>query len=400
MKSFENNHKGEGTLTVPSPLIVTRKEVITMRGEFSFCGIDIADLGIGYAPENKDTYIYKPAKTNIYEEVFDGHNGGYFFGASKQPKEFILRCYYENSHIAKGLMAKIYSLFKVGKSGKLIFKRRPWCYYYATVTDFDDSTMYNYMNGLFVITMKAYYPFARGVPVYNVREARDHYFFNTVDDVNHYEIMANTGILEKESMVPTMSFNSIPNNNILLYNPGTERANVGIVFKGTCGDGITIHNLTTDQKCRYVGFETRANEDLFTDGINGKTVIREYNNHNEVTNSTIAFLYHDYGFIELEPSFPVVRNLFVSYDGTLVTSVNILFQDGEGKDWYKGKYIFLNNNWYKIAECVSKNVLLLASNAGQGSEKTTIVTMNEIEITGSPNTNITKISFEYKPTYA
>ena len=384
---------------VSSPTILNRKEVITMRGGFSFCGVDIADLGIDYAPENKDTYVYKPAKSNIHEDVFDGHNGGYFFGASREPKEFILRCYYEEEHIAKGLMAKIFNLFRVGKSGMLVFKRRPWCYYYATVTEFDDSTMYNYMNGLFVITMKAYYPFARGLPVYNKIENRNHLFYNVTGDQYHSEIMANTAILEKEEMIPSMSFNSIPNGTVLLYNPGTERANVGISFTGRCGDSVTIYNRTTDQKCRYVGFETRQGEDLYTDGINGKTMLREYYN-GEVVNSTIAFLYHDYGFIELEPAFPILRKLYVSYDGTLVTSVNRLYQDEDEKEWYKGKYIFLGNNWYKIVECINRNILLLSTSAGQGSEMTDVVTMNEIEITGSQNTNLTNISFIYKPTYA
>ena len=399
MKPFENYYKGEDALAASSPITSKRKEVITLKGGFSFCGVDIADLGIDYAPENKDTYVYKPAKSNIYESVFDGHNGGYFFGSSKEPKEFTLRCYYEEEHIAKGLMAKVYSLFRIGRSGMLVFKRRPWCYYYATVTDFDDSDMHNYMNGLFVITMKAYYPFARGLPVFNSTENKDHLFYNVVGDSYHSEIMANTAMLEREDMIPPMSFNSIPSGTVLLYNPGTERANVGIAFKGNCGDGITIRNKTTDQTCRYVGFETQQNEDLYTDGINGKTMLREYYN-DEIINSTIAFLYHDYGFIELEPAFPILRKLYVSYSGTLVTSVNMLYQDDEEREWYKGKYIFLGSNWYKIAECVNKNILLLTTNAGQGSETTDVVTMNEIEITGSQNTNITNISFIYKPTYA
>ena len=465
-----------------------------MRGGFSFCGIDIADLGIEYAPENKDTYVYRPSKSNVYEETFDGHDGGYFFGSSKQPKEFVLRCYYEDKHIARGLMARIYDLFRVGQSGKLIFSQRPWCYYYATVTDFDDSTMYNYMNGLFVITMKAYYPFARGLPVYNKIIDEEHLFYNVVNDPYHCDIMENTGILDKADRVPLMSFSTpnilgsnrttsridvnkkyaihihrsnydpesqeipivgyeylnennqrisssgsisiesenteeiIPNvympftsevayvrffgvgqdttiniheclSNILLYNPGTERAHVGISLKGQCGDSLIIHNKTTGQKCRYVGFETHQGEDFYTDGINGKVMIRQWLNEN-VVDSTVAFLYHDYGFIELEPSFPIIRRLYVSYNGTTVTSPNMLYQDEAERGWYKGKFIFLGNTWHKIASCDDKHTLTLETSAGEGSVSTDIVLMNEIEITGSQNTNITNISFIYKPTYA
>ena len=370
-----------------------------MRGGFSFCGVDIADLGIEYAPENKDTYVYKPSKSNIYEETFDGHDGGYFFGSSKQPKEFILRCYYEDKHIEKGLMTRIYDLFRIGRSGRLIFSRRPWCYYYATVTDFDDSNIYNYMNGLFVITMKAYYPFARGVPVHSKILNEEHLFCNVMNDPFHCDMMANTGVLEKTNMVPAMSFNSIPNGNFLLYNPGTERAHVGISFTGQCGDGLIIYNKTTEQKCRYVGFATQQGEDFYTDGINGKTMLRQWLNGN-IVDTTMAFLYHDYGFIELEPSFPIVRELYVSYSGTTVTTTATLYQDDDEKEWYKGKYIFLGNSWRKIAQCSGKHTLTLRSSAGTGSTSTDIVLMNEIEITKSQNTNITNISFIYKPTYA
>ena len=111
-----------------------------MIGGFSFCGIDIADIGLEYAPDNDETYIYAPAESNIHEETFEGHDGGYSYGASREPKVFTLRCFYEDKHVAKGLMAKIFDLFRVGRKGLLIFKRRPWCYYYATVTAKPDIT--------------------------------------------------------------------------------------------------------------------------------------------------------------------------------------------------------------------------------------------------------------------
>lgn len=380
-----------------------------MRGGFSFCGVDIADLGIEYAPENKDTYVYRPSKSNVYEETFDGHNGGYFFGASKQPKEFVLRCYYEDKHMAKGLMARIYDLFRVGQSGKLIFSQRPWCYYYATVTDFDDSTVYNYMNGLFVITMKAYYPYARACNVTNDNTedaAYRHLFYNKVTDPCHTEIMQNTAVLEREEMISALSFENPASSSILLYNPGTERAKVSLVIKGQvgneAGDGITIHNRTTNQTCKYVAFNTEGNEYIYTDGINGKTII------DQDGIQRLAFLYHDHGFIELEPSFPIVRNIFVSYTNNTVNVMNVLYCTEEEKDWYIGKYIYLgsedNNNvlqgnWRKIVSIPDKHTIIVSGNSGEGSLKTDVVLMNELQIT-LQNTTISKLAFIYKPTFA
>lgn len=367
-----------------------------MKGGFSFCGVDIADIGLEYAPDNKDTYVYKPGEAEIHEEIFDGHDGGYVYGAMKRPKEFILRCFFEDQNIAGGVMARAYNLFKIGKSGKLIFKRRPWCYYYATVTAIDSDDLHNYMNGLFVVTMKAYYPFARGA------EINGRLFCNKLTDPYHEEIMENTGILEKEEMVLPTSFDSTPEGNILLYNPGTEPADVGIVIAGQAGTGVTITNLTTEQSCRYVGFDTTTGSNLgyeiFTDSINGKTVKRYTEDPEDLSKTSLAFLYHDYGFIELAPSFPVIRDLYVQYNGSMVSVTNMLFQEEDEKEWYKGKYIFLGDSWYKIAECIDKHTLSLETSAESGSCKTTIVLMNEISI--ETNGTLSKISFIYKPTFA
>ena len=367
-----------------------------MKGGFSFCGVDIEDIGLNYAPEIKDTYVYSPGVENVHEETYEGHNGGYTYGAYKEPKEFILRCYFEETHIAKGIMAKFHALFKVGKSGLLVFQRRPWCYYYATVTNVNTDELSNYLNGLLVITMKAYYPYARSVPV------NGKMFSNTVMDRYHEEIMQNTGLLDNDSFVPPMAFGSsgspiTSQKSIILYNPGTERAKVDIVISGTAGDGVIIANKTTEQKCRYVAFQTTEPDYIYTDSINGKTVIDRSGERN------LAFLYHDYGFIELEPSFPILRNILVDYNGTTVTTQKILFDNDFQKEWYEDRYIYLDN-WYKILRCENKHTITVLPRdgqvPGQGKTKTNIVLMNEITITPSQGTSLTKLNFVYKPTFA
>lgn len=386
MNAFENGHKGESTYRALSFTLI-RKVVTTMKGGFSFCGINIADIGLEYVPENKDTYVYGPGETEVHEETFDGHDGGYIYGTTRKPKEFILRCFYEDKNISDGIMSKAHSLFRVGKSGLLIFDRRPWCYYYATVTSVDSSDMYNYRNGLLVVTMKSYYPYARSV------EINGRMLCNLKTDPWHDDIVANSAVLESEEMVPPTSFDSLPQSQVLLYNPGTERASVGIVVAGEAGDGVTIRNRTTGQSCRYVGFKEDSGE-VYTDGISGKTI---YSKDGE---KGLAFLYHDYGFIELEPAFPILRDLYVSYKKFIVTAKNMLYQEEDEKEWYVGKYIYLDNGWYKIQECLDEHRLLLETEAGIGAIKTCVVLMNEIEIETTQDTNLTKISFMYKPTFA
>lgn len=364
-----------------------------MTGGFSFCGVDIADVGLEYAPETKDTYVYSPKETAIHEETFEGHNGGYFYGAYRQPKEFTLRCFFEDSYVSLGVMAEAHSLFRVGRSGLLVFKQRPWCYYYATVTNIDATEMYNYMNGLFVVTMKAYYPYARS------SFENEEMFYNVSGSENHDEIMANTAMLDNASMVPAVSFGSSESplessQNILLFNPGTERAKVGLSMSGTAGEGFTIYNKTTDQLCRYHVFTSSMADTVITDGISGKTVAIKNGS------KKLSFLYHDYGFIELEPAFPIIRGLHVSYSGTSVTTDSTLYKNSEEAKWYVGKYIYLNSAWRKIISVTDEHTLKLSASAGSGEAITSIVLMNEIELTLSNTTSLTDLSFIYKPTFA
>ena len=362
-----------------------------MRDGFYFCGVDVESIGLEYAPENKDTYVYAPAEMETHEETFEGHDGGYSYGAYRQPKTFKLRCFYEQKHVAEGLMAKVHSLFKVGKKGTLVFKSRPWCYYYVTVTENPDiSDMYNYLNGVVVITMKAYYPFARGL------EINGHLFYNTTSDPYHDQVMQNTALPSSSTMVPAMSFNSVSNGRtILLLNPGTERAKVDIVMAGTAGNGVTLYNRTTAQSCKYVAFNTSGTDDVYTDGINGKTVLRSGGTH------TLAFLYHDHGFIELEPAFPIVRDLQVSYEDSTVTTEATLYQSDEEKKWYEGKYIFLRSAWRKIVQCTDAHTMTLTENLNAtGTSKTSIVLLNEVVVTLGQGASLSKLSFVYKPTYA
>ena len=370
--------------------IITRKAGDHMKGGFSFCGINVADIGLEYAPDNDKTYVYAPGATSIHEQTFDSHEGGYYYGAAKQPKEFVLRCFYEDKYIAKGLMANVYGLFKIGKTGLLVFDRRPWCYYYATVTNVDISNLHSYLNGLVVITMKAYYPLARGLEL-----KEGHLYYNLLTDPYHTDIMQNTALLDKDIAPQTSYEGDIP-NKICLYNPGTERASVGIVISGTSSDnGVVIENTTTGQTCRYHALSSDVDY-IYTDGINGKTV--------SVTDGvkSLGFLYHDYGFIDLEPAFPIKRNIFAMSDGTVVKTTNILYSNPFEQEWYKDKYIYLSNAWHKIQECTDKNTITLYEPVDYMAnyEQTSIVLMNELVIQPEDGTEISKISFIYKPTFA
>ena len=357
-----------------------------MKGGFTFNNVDIADLFLEYAPELSDTYVFRPTSTTPHDETFDGHTGGYFYGLTKEPKEFILRCFYDEKHINKGIMEKMHWVFRKGNSGKLVFQKRPWCYYYATVIDVDDTEVFNYLNGVIKITMKAYYPFARSDDMY--------YPSNRLD---YFDVMETTAFFDSESMMPAMDIageSTITSaTSFLLYNPGNEFADVGIEIAGNAPTGVIIKNLTTNQECKFIALTSEAtttvNSYVCYDGINGKCILKS------PTQANINSLYHDYGCINLAPGYPVTRNIVVSeIDGDTVTVANSVYETDIGK------YIYLNSTWQKILDVVDEHTLTIASDNLQDAVQTTVIaTMNELVITPVQSMSITRLKFNYKPTF-
>lgn len=377
-----------------------------MKGGFSFCGIDIGQIGLEYAPELENTYVYQSAKTRIHEQTWDGHDGGYYYGSSKEPKEFVLRCIFEEKEIDRGLMAKVGNLFREGKSGKLVFDRRPWCYYYATVTSLDTTGITNYLNGIIKVTMKAYYPFARS-----------DIFVVPKHDKDYNRMIANTAFVENEDMLPPVQFcQDAPiteKTEFYLMNPGNEMAHVGIEAAGNVGKGVIITNHTTGQTCKFVAmsedeFDGELNF-VYIDGLNGKTVSVKDGFQ------SVSFLYHDEGFIQLAPAFPAVRHVFASAKYDEVTTVNKLYDRSHGqtredvKNLYVGKQIWLNGDWYDITDIgkddmpESKNEHILTINGDirpMISESTMICQLNKITVEPVSEMKLTRLKFIYKPTFS
>jgi hypothetical protein len=376
MSSFESLCKGERT---------QRKGVGSlMKADFAFCGIPVSDLGLEYAPDKQDTYVYRPSETNVHEETFDGHDGGYIYGSWRNPKEFILRCFFEEKQIDRGILSRIHALFRPGKSGKLIFSRRPWCYYYATVINVDDKEITNYLNGIVTITLKAAYPYARSDVAYTERTTA----YN--DD-----ILLNSAIYDKREMITPYVFENLTKEKpFILGNPGTEYAAVGVTIQGEAPDGVIIKNKTTNQEMKIVQLTHAATTDVgksvVIDGINGKTIL------SGPTGKQFAFLYHSYGSLSLEPAYPCKRDIYIEFtSGSAISTPNII------SDNYIGQYIFVKSEWYKILAQPNRHTFIVDRQViSTGRERSTIMLMNELEIKPVTTMDIRKISFDFKPTFA
>ena len=355
-----------------------------MQGGFSFCGVDIAKFKLEYVPTLDQTYVYSGSDYEVHQEVFDAHHGGYFYGTTVQPKDFTLRCFFQDQHISHGVLSDIEHFFRRGKTGKLVFQNRDWLWYTATVVDLDTKDLRNYRNGFVTISMRAYYPFSR----------HDHLCLKDENMFGNH-IAANSGLL-KESLTPSCEIGPLTESkNIFLYNGGSETASVAIEIAGEAGEGVTITNHTTGQTCKMIAFTKENTDDagkyIVVDGLNGKTVLTDG------STAERSFAYHDHGFIELAPSCPVERDVYISYVGGSTSVTIIGAQIGESSI---GRHIMVGAEWKKIVGISDGNVIVIDSPAAEdGFEYSNIVTMNEINIELSAGADLSKLNFVYKPTF-
>lgn len=272
---------------------------------FYFDGVDVETFNIYYAPEvnGTDTYVWAPGQSKTQEQIFESHNGGYYFGSNKEPKPFNLRCYYFQTPQTTGLMGDIFKFFKIGRRGRLSFEERPWIYYNVVITNIDINTMYNFQNGLVTIQCKAYIPYGFTDKEYNDYPAGSE---------EYVVCKKNSNMLDAGSSYPQKNFTNVTidgnvGRDFQIYNYGTEQTPLIVTLSGTSTDGLTL--TANNTKCEIQPFTNITN--LTVDGTTGKTSV----------NGTLAFQYHKAGFVLLEP---LMNTIHVS-SNTTVTLSNLSF---------------------------------------------------------------------------
>lgn len=387
-----------------------------MEGGFSFCGVDIADLGLEYAPENANTYVYSPGAYDVNDESFPAHDGGYFYGTTVKPKDFTLRCFFEGQHLNSGALTRVYNFFKRGRSGRLIFAKRPWCYYIATVVRDPQLQPTNFMNGIITFQLRAYYPFARS----------DQTVIGD-NDPNEQDLINNSAMLKGEAWDTDKDFGAMnEQTEIFVYNPGTENAATVIEIEGDVGSGITIYNEAIKQTCEIAGF-TDSDGKLTIDSLNGKVLVTK----NNVT--SYGFLYHDNGFIDLASNYPVLRSLWIKGDngsnafqvknqddivpqdmlghyigfymgattgflGQGILGQMILANTTTGADFYIAKITNISADGKSFT--TDKNISVEGFDPGQDFVfMSDIVTFNKIVITPKDTMDLDHFVVHYKPTF-
>lgn len=315
-----------------------------MKGGFSFCGVDIENLGLTYVPEMSETYApFAGADISVSALNEGTMDGGYFYGTTLKPKEFTLRCIFENDDIRNGNLMRIENIFARGKTGRLVFKNHDWIWYTATVTQaVNTDKLTNYMNGFVTIRLTAYYPYGRSDYLY-LPEDMD------PESKLYKDMLFNSAILKQEDMPipPASSPNTENNATIYVYNPGTETAKCAIQMKhNALKEGVTIENLTTGQKCEVAGLTNRS-KTIVVDGMNGKTVVYESGS----VEPALGFIYHRGGFIDLVPAGNIIRDVEIRKTGANTYEItNSGSIEEDGYTYYIGKWIICEGNCMQITE--------------------------------------------------
>ena len=245
-----------------------------MKGGFTFDGIDIEDLGLTYAPDNQNTYVYRPSTWQVHEESLDGHDGGYHYGATMKPKDFVLRCIYEEAHLNSGLLTKVFDVFKRNKTAKLVFQKRPWVWYMATVINVDSKQITNVQNGILTITLRSYYPFGRS-DVCDLSASQDEHMQN--------DLQGNTAMLYGTALDLGKDWAAdgeiTEQKEFLLFNPGAEDAHVAIEVAGDADAGVVISNEDTGEQVTFRALSkaltTGRERYVMQDGLNGKVLLTD-----------------------------------------------------------------------------------------------------------------------------
>lgn len=446
------------------------------NGGFSFCDVDCSTFGLYYAPDLKNTFVYKNADANLYEEQIPARYGGVYYGTNPKPKEFELRCYFEQGHLNHGIIDSILNFYYIGRTGRLVFDTRDWLWYSATVINVDVSPT-NYMNGFITIRFRAYYPYARTdlrciydeenfaifdfydfncdsdghpildedvdetdsyltfvpsdelfdlddeedsnehilSPVIREHDATTSYLGNIEDpdftvlsnqeffiDVDgeltftEDSTIYNKALFLKDNQIPEMSFENVKSSkSLLLYNAGNAPAALSVGFKGEAGDvGLIIRNKTNGGEMKFIGFDRSTIGDgyIYTDSLNGKTTLVDSNGSHQ-----LKFIYHDHGYIHLDPASPVLINAkFKAVKNSAMIRMNTRTSAA-----FIGKYIFISGQWYKIKSIFDNMTIVVDRNVEEtGIYSSHIMTMNEIEIEiAEDGTEIDHIFFNYRHTF-
>lgn len=359
--------------------------------DFSFKYTDISEYGLHYAPERNDWHIWGN-DFKVIEKIVDSRDGGQHYGSTVQPKQFSLRCYFEE--ITEYQLAMVYSLFKKDAYGPLVFDERPWLTYTATVTKPPEIVKYPAHNGTYsgtvVFGMTAYNPFGYSTEHYTDSLSMDSRVLEKID-----QFMATTGIVSMATapVNSTISDTSPATAQFKHYylNGGDAPAQTTITIAGDVGTGIDIYNYATKQTCRVIGL-TDANTTNIGEAL---TINSQDGSCYMWMSGSNGYRYHDKGYIQMAPNVPIYRNVGFYYDG----EGNITSDSGPLSPLMENKHIYIDGGWRQIVGVFINTAWIDIFGGTPGNYVSDIITLNPIIVTPVTTMNLTMFDVSYSHTF-
>ena len=270
---------------------------------FSYNGVDSSLYHVDFVPDESDRW-FAGADWNVYDADVAWHNGGYYYGNAVKPREFTLKCFYEE--ITQKQREDIRKWLHRNTFGRLMFDDMPFVYWNVRPVSiikgqkYIDSGRYS---GTFTITFKAYDPFG-----YLTRKSNQG---DEDDNANDY-----CDLISSDDMPPNPTTTS---RTFSVYNPGREACGLSMILRGQTDNPIEFLNNTNGTRC--IIRELPANG-LVLD-INADTGMITTHMPSSTYNTELGFSYHDRGYIRLSPGTNQIQILEQNSSGSWVAPTSL-----------------------------------------------------------------------------
>lgn len=270
---------------------------------FTYNGIHSGTYHVDFIPDASDRW-FSGADWETFETDVQWHAGGYYYGNSVNIREFSLKCFYEE--VTRKQREDIRKWLHRNTSGNLIFDDMPFVYWNVRPAgiingeEYIDSGRYS---GTFTITFKAYNPFG-----YLTRKSNSG---SENDNANDYC-----------DLIPTSQMPAAPttaSRSFYVYNPGREACGLSLKLSGSAGKPIEFINNTNGSRCIIQGLPSGG---LVLD-INADTGMITAHTASSTANAELAFVYHDRGYVKLNPGTNQIQILEKNSSGSWVSPTSL-----------------------------------------------------------------------------
>lgn len=316
----------------------------------------------------------------------DGMDGTYYTGTRLTNKRRNLRMFVDSAD--ENMLRDIKRWLAPRNIGKLTFDESPYKYYIAKVSNTpnlefkpqSDSSGGFVYSGYFNIEFVAYNPFA-----YSYVKSTDTFdYYEGVGELWNYNLYYDSGILYTEEMPLSTLENITSPINFNLYNGGSNKTKPIITVQGNA-DELTLKNITTGQQFTLKNL------------TNNITMIVDCQKGQVRVGDTLASSYHEGGYIEIDGTDRVI-----GYDEVgFANGSNTIIVEGVVDFSIVGRFIAVDNDWYKVIDCNFDNGLITLDRPFEGLTEEyslSVLDLNEFILTGV-NLDLTKIEFEYRYCY-